>query len=257
MPVLAAAVTGGCAAYVARQQHSAPGARAYTLVLLSQTIWSLGYVAELLSADVGSKVFWDDLQLPPPYLMALGMLLFAFEYSGRADGGAQTVVLDAIGAARPRVPLGVFRSAPWACPRIGTHRTRSAVRRTALRLQSSGAALVLGGVPGQRLCDLLLAEECGQAGPGAPPPCAAHRRRDGLESIREPAWALRLSLVRTARFGAILVCHQRSVRVLGVDALPTLRSDAHRAPRGDRTFARPGLGDRLQKSPARRQSCRS
>ena len=83
MPVLAAAVTGGCAAYVARQQHSAPGARAYTVVLLSQTIWSLGYVAELLSADVGSKVFWDDLQLPPPYLMALGMLLFAFEYSGR------------------------------------------------------------------------------------------------------------------------------------------------------------------------------
>ncbi|HEY0467812.1 MAG TPA: histidine kinase N-terminal 7TM domain-containing protein, partial [Polyangiaceae bacterium] len=51
---------------------------------MSQTVWALGYVAELLAPDVRSKVFWDDLQLPPPYLMALGMLFFAFEYSGRA-----------------------------------------------------------------------------------------------------------------------------------------------------------------------------
>jgi PAS domain S-box-containing protein len=32
---------------------------------------------------VRGKVFWDDVQLPPPYVMALSMLLFAFEYSGR------------------------------------------------------------------------------------------------------------------------------------------------------------------------------
>jgi len=52
-------------------------------VLLSQTLWSLGYVAELLASGMREKVFWDDVQLPPPYLMALGMLVFAFEYSGR------------------------------------------------------------------------------------------------------------------------------------------------------------------------------
>jgi len=83
VPVIAAVVTGGCAAYVALHKHSSPGARAYTVVLLSQTWWSLGYVAELLASGLREKVLWDDLQLPPPYLMALGMLVFAFEYSGR------------------------------------------------------------------------------------------------------------------------------------------------------------------------------
>ena len=84
VPVIAALITGGCATYVALQKQSAPGARTYALVLLSQSLWSLGYVAELLAKDVQSKVFWDDLQLPPPYIIALGMLFFAFEYSGRS-----------------------------------------------------------------------------------------------------------------------------------------------------------------------------
>jgi len=51
--------------------------------MVSQTIWSLGYVAELLAPTVQGKVFWDDIQLPPPYVMALSLLLFAYEYSGR------------------------------------------------------------------------------------------------------------------------------------------------------------------------------
>jgi PAS domain S-box-containing protein len=84
VPIVAAVVTGGCAAYVALQKQAAPGARAYAVVMLGQTVWSLGYVAELLAPDARSKLFWDDVQLPPPYLMALGMLLFAFEYSGRS-----------------------------------------------------------------------------------------------------------------------------------------------------------------------------
>ena len=84
VPVLAAVVTAGCAAYVASQKHSAPGARSYTVVMLSQTAWSLGYVGELLANGVSSKVFWDDVQLPPPYLMTLGLLFFAYEYTGRS-----------------------------------------------------------------------------------------------------------------------------------------------------------------------------
>jgi len=83
VPMVAAVVTGGCAAYVAFQKYSAPGARAYAMVMASQSVWSLGYVAELLAPTVRSKVFWDDVQLPPPYVAALSMLLFALEYSGR------------------------------------------------------------------------------------------------------------------------------------------------------------------------------
>jgi PAS domain S-box-containing protein len=51
--------------------------------MVSQSVWSLGYVAELLAPSVRGKVFWDDVQLPPPYVMALSLLLFAWEYSGR------------------------------------------------------------------------------------------------------------------------------------------------------------------------------
>ena len=87
VPVLAAVVTGGCAAYVGLQKHSAPGARAYVAVLLSQAVWAIGYVAELLAPDLRGKVFWDDVQLPPPYSVALGMLFFAYEYTGRPTRG--------------------------------------------------------------------------------------------------------------------------------------------------------------------------
>ena len=84
VPLVAATVTGGCAAYIALQKHSAPGARPYVLVLLSQASWSLAYVGELLAPDVRGKVFWDDVQLPPPYFVALGLLYFAHEYTDRS-----------------------------------------------------------------------------------------------------------------------------------------------------------------------------
>ena len=87
VPVVAAVVTGGCAAYVGLQKHLAPGARAYCVVMLSQAFWSLGYVGELLAPDLHGKIFWDDVQLPPPYLVTFGLLFFVFEYTGRSTRG--------------------------------------------------------------------------------------------------------------------------------------------------------------------------
>ena len=84
VPVLAAIVSGGCAAYVGVQKTAVPGARAYSLVMVSQCWWSLGYVEELLARDVASKVFWDDVQLPPPYLATLALLYFTYEYTGES-----------------------------------------------------------------------------------------------------------------------------------------------------------------------------
>ena len=69
------------------QKHSAPGARAYVVVMLSQAFWALGYVGELLATDLRSKVFWDNAQLPSPYLAGLGFLVFAYEYTGRSTRG--------------------------------------------------------------------------------------------------------------------------------------------------------------------------
>jgi hypothetical protein len=82
VPVLAAVVSGGCAAYVAVQKNAVPGARAYSLVMLSQCWWSLGYVEELLAPDLSSKIFWDDVQLPPSYLIAFALLVFVYRYTG-------------------------------------------------------------------------------------------------------------------------------------------------------------------------------
>lgn len=84
VPGVAAVITGGCAAYVGLQKQAAPGARACALMLLSQAFWSVGYVAELLAKSLEGKVFWDNVQLPPPYVAALALLFFAFEYTGRA-----------------------------------------------------------------------------------------------------------------------------------------------------------------------------
>jgi two-component system cell cycle sensor histidine kinase/response regulator CckA len=82
VPVLAAVVCGGCAAYVGVQKHAVPGARAYSLVMLSECWWSLGYVEELLAPDVQSKVFWDDVQLPPSYLVVFALIVFVYQYTG-------------------------------------------------------------------------------------------------------------------------------------------------------------------------------
>ncbi len=84
VPVLAAVVTGGCGAYIGLHKRLAPGARACCVMMLSQTWWSLGYVGELLAPDLRGKVFWDDVQLPPPFFVALGLLFFSYEYTGRS-----------------------------------------------------------------------------------------------------------------------------------------------------------------------------
>jgi PAS domain S-box-containing protein len=82
VPVLAAVVSGGCSAYVGVQKNAVPGARAYALVMFSQCWWSLGYVEELLAPTVASKVFWDDVQLPPSYLAVFALLTFVYQYTG-------------------------------------------------------------------------------------------------------------------------------------------------------------------------------
>ena len=52
MPLLSASLTGACAISIGVRQQRAPGARAYGVVLLAQTCWSLGYVAELMAPDL-------------------------------------------------------------------------------------------------------------------------------------------------------------------------------------------------------------
>jgi PAS domain S-box-containing protein len=80
VPLLSAVLTGVCAGYVGLLRR-APGARAFAVILFAQSWWSLGYVGELLSPELEAKLMWDDLQLPPVFVMNAALLLFTFDFT--------------------------------------------------------------------------------------------------------------------------------------------------------------------------------
>jgi PAS domain S-box-containing protein len=80
IPLLSAVLTGVCAGYVGLI-YRAPGSRAFAVILFAQSWWSLGYVGELLAPDLEAKLMWDDLQLPPVFIMGAALLLFALDFT--------------------------------------------------------------------------------------------------------------------------------------------------------------------------------
>ncbi len=80
IPLLSAVLTGVCAGYVGLL-YRAPGSRAFAVILFAQSWWSLGYVGELLAPDLEAKLMWDDLQLPPVFIMGAALLLFALDFT--------------------------------------------------------------------------------------------------------------------------------------------------------------------------------
>ena len=60
--------------------HRHPAARSFAAFLGFETLWTLGYMAELASPSLGAKVFWDNVQFVPWMLIMPATLLFAWEY---------------------------------------------------------------------------------------------------------------------------------------------------------------------------------
>ncbi len=66
------------------RRHTVPGALTFALMTFGTFIWSSGYLAELLFPGLQAKIAWDNLEFLGSDIIAAGILLFAFEYTGRA-----------------------------------------------------------------------------------------------------------------------------------------------------------------------------
>ena len=81
--VLAAFVPALCAWWIWRKRYDAPGASAYVVAMIAECWWSVGYVFELQGTTLPQKLFWDDFQLPPVFVLAFAYLIFAMRYTRR------------------------------------------------------------------------------------------------------------------------------------------------------------------------------
>jgi PAS domain S-box-containing protein len=71
-------------ALFAWRRRAAPGALAFALLMLAVAEWSLGYVLELGSADLPSKLWWASVEYLGIVTVPLMWLVFALQYTSHA-----------------------------------------------------------------------------------------------------------------------------------------------------------------------------
>jgi PAS domain S-box-containing protein len=57
------------------------GARAYAWYVAGQALWGLGYIFELVSSTLGTKIFWDQFQWVAGMFILIAFPIFTFQYS--------------------------------------------------------------------------------------------------------------------------------------------------------------------------------
>jgi len=92
LPVAASAVICAWLAYIAWHRRPAPGATAFCLLMLAVAEWALAYALELVSPDLPTTLFWDNIG----WLGSVGAptlwLAFALQYTGRARWLSRPIV---------------------------------------------------------------------------------------------------------------------------------------------------------------------
>src|SRR5437868_14788144 len=83
IPVAASAIISAALALTAWYRRHAPGAIAFSLLMLAVTEYSLGYVVELAHSDLPSVLFWDNLEWLGATLAPMLWLIFVLQYTGR------------------------------------------------------------------------------------------------------------------------------------------------------------------------------
>jgi PAS domain S-box-containing protein len=84
-PLLVAAAVLATLAFFAWRRHPAPGARAFALLMLAASEWSLGYALELGSTALPTKVFWADVQYLGIVIVPGAWLVFVLRYVGAEE----------------------------------------------------------------------------------------------------------------------------------------------------------------------------
>ena len=70
-----AVLTMSCALLVGRRAPQ-PGVMTFSYLLLTETVWSLAYVGELVSVRLPDKLFWDNVQ----FLTWVAMLVLVMRF---------------------------------------------------------------------------------------------------------------------------------------------------------------------------------
>ena len=81
---------------LALRRRDVPGAGAFGWMALSQAAWTLGYLLELASATLKSKIFWDDAQFIAGVGWFMGFFFFTIAYTGYLDRyttGARAIII--------------------------------------------------------------------------------------------------------------------------------------------------------------------
>ena len=80
--VISFVISTSLAVYTWRRRYVV-GAGPYTVYALAQASWTLGYIFELVSPNLDTKVFWDSIQWIGAMVVPLAFFAFALEYTGR------------------------------------------------------------------------------------------------------------------------------------------------------------------------------
>ncbi len=83
LPVIASAVVAAALARYAWLRRPAPGAIAFSLLMLAAAEYSLGYFFELAHSDLPNVLFWDNLEWLGATLAPMLWLIFVLQYTGR------------------------------------------------------------------------------------------------------------------------------------------------------------------------------
>lgn len=84
LPVIASAVVSAAVAGFIWHRRPAPGATSFCLLMLAVAEWSLAYALELVSADLPTILFWDNITWIGAAFAPMLWLAFTLQYSGRA-----------------------------------------------------------------------------------------------------------------------------------------------------------------------------
>src|SRR5690242_16144847 len=90
-------------ALVAWRRRSAPGARAFILLMLGVALWSLGNVVTLGSLDLSTVIFWDNVTWLGTVIAPTAWFVFVLQYTGRAQWLTRRLVV--LLAVEPHVTL--------------------------------------------------------------------------------------------------------------------------------------------------------
>lgn len=68
--------------FFAWRRRQSPGALAFSWYVFGQSLWIAGFILELISTDLGNKIFWDGFQWLATLFLVITLPIFAIQFTG-------------------------------------------------------------------------------------------------------------------------------------------------------------------------------